>query len=315
MRIERLITYIIIDAEKTIEDSKWIPKRCRKLAPAASEMRSCRFNNLCFFLLILVLSAQPLAIGRIVDTFFSLAVSKGRSRPTGDAVVEFDEFGGIPQLTNTYKAVAKASVIVAIRSVNATVLSYTAKNSSSLQVPVGAQPLNGFIDSRQYMLITGLAGDARTVIRHAKQVALNYTVAFDTAPTGRFIAHEVGRFLQEHTVRSGMRPLACHVFIADSAKEKSLYEIDAAGNIAQIWAGVAGGNMAAGRNILQDHLNGTAISSVEKAKDIAEEIFLAHSIAREKLSESLRNENDETTGSPIRADTYHTVHFVVNDNE
>ena len=170
-------------------------------------MRSRRLNNLCSFLLILVLSAQPLAIGRIVDTFFSLAVSKGRSRPSGDAVVEFDEFGGIPQLKNTFKAVAKASVIVAIRSVNATVLSYTAKNSSSLQVPVGAQPLNGFIDSKQYMLITGLAGDARTVIRHAKQVALNYTVAFDTAPTGRFIAHEVGRFLQEHTVRSGMRPL------------------------------------------------------------------------------------------------------------
>jgi 20S proteasome alpha/beta subunit len=280
-------------------------------------MRTCQLSNLCSFFLTLFLSAQPVAIGRVFDTFFSLAVSKGtRTRPSGDAVVEFDEFGGIPQLKNTYMAVAKASVIVAIRSVNATILSYTAKNSSSLQVPVGAQSLNGFIDPSQYMLITGLAGDARTVIRHAKQVALNYTVAFDTAPTGRFIAHEVGKFLQEHTVRSGMRPLACHLFIADSAKEKSLYEVDAAGNIAQIWAGVAGGNMAAGRNILQDHLNGTAISNVEEAKNIADQIFLAHSIAREKLLEGLRNDNDEITGPPSRnADTYHTVHFVLHDSK
>ena len=279
-------------------------------------MKLCHSNYVSSFFLVLFLSVQPIAIGRIVDTFFSLAVSKGRNRPSGDAVVEFDEFGGIPQLKNTYKAVAKASVIVAIRSVNATVLSYTAKNSSSLQVPVGAQSLNGFIDSNQYMLITGLAGDARTVIRHAKQVALNYTVAFDTAPTGRFLAHEVGKFLQEHTVRSGMRPLACHVFVADGAKEKSLYEIDAAGNIAQIWAGVAGGNMAAGRNILLDHLNGTAISSVEQAKDIADQIFLAHSTARGKLLEGFRDENDENTGPSIRnADTYHTVHFVLNDSK
>lgn len=263
-------------------------------------------------LLISVLLNVSIA-GRISDTFFSLAVSKSarNNRPSGDAVVEFDEFGGLPQLQNTYRAIAKSSTVVAIRSTNATLLSYTAKNVSTLQIPVGAQLLNSLYSPQQYLLITGLAGDARCVIRHAKQVALNYTIAFDTAPTGRHIAYEVGKFLQGYTVQAGMRPLACHAFIADCANEKALFEIDAAGNVAQIWAGVAGSNMAGGRSILEARLNCSAISSIVIAEEIADSI-LQLSIGEKKNFTDI-GDSDSIYGNERDNGAYHTVHFVLND--
>lgn len=264
-------------------------------------------------LLILYLLQNVFVTGRISDAFFSLAVSKSaRNRPSGDAVVEFDEFGGLPQLQNTYRAIAKSSTIVAIRSTNATLLSYTAKNVSALQMPVGAQSLNSLNNPRQYLLITGLAGDARCVIRHAKQVALNFTIAFETVPSGRYIADEVGKFLQGYTVQAGMRPLACHTFIADGVNEKSLYEIDAAGNVAQIWAGVAGGNMAAGRNVLESRLNCTAVSSIAIAEELADSI-LSVSIGKQKNSTDT-DHIDSPYSDNRESGAYHTVHFVLHDN-
>lgn len=271
---------------------------------------------LCWCALLNFLSRNFLVLGALSNSFLNLAVSKGRSRPSGDAVVEFDEFGGLPQLEMTYRAIGKASSIVAIRSVNATILSYTVNNSSSIRVPVGAQTLNQLNNPWQYLLITGLAGDARCVIRHAKQVVLNYTMEFDAIPTGKFIAYEVGKFLQEYTVKGGMRPLACHLFIADSYIEKSLYEIDAAGNVAQIWAGVGGSNMACGRNILEGHLDGAAVSSVEKAKYIAELALEISSGEREELIDILNTSNEIDSTNDFFEDTaVRCVHFTLIDKE
>jgi 20S proteasome alpha/beta subunit len=251
--------------------------------------------------------------GRISYTLISLAVSKSaRNRHSGDAVVEFDEFGGLPQLQNTYHAISKSSTIVAIRSTNATLLSFTAKNISTLQIPIGAQSLNSLNNPQQYLLITGLAGDARCVIRHAKQVALNYTIAFETVPSGRYIADEVGKFLQGYTVQAGMRPLACHTFIADGVHEKSLYEIDAAGNVAQIWAGVAGGNMVTGRSVMESRLNCTAVPSIAIAEELSDSIL---SVSRGKQKNSTdADDSDSLYDDERNSGAYHTVHFVLQDN-
>ena len=246
------------------------------------------------------------------SSFLNLAVSKARSRPSGDAVVEFDEFGGLPQLENTYRAIGRASTIVAIRSANATILSYTTNNSTSIQLPIGAQSLNQLNNPWQFLLISGLAGDARCVVRHAKQIVLKYTMEFDAVPTGKFIAHEVGKFLQEYTVKGGLRPLACHIFIADSFVEKSLYEVDAAGNVAEIWAGVAGSNMVDGRDILVGHLHGSAITSIEKAIEIAESVLECAGSERRKLLDILNTaaDTDEFPKESVRS-----VHFTLFDKE
>jgi 20S proteasome alpha/beta subunit len=161
------------------------------------------------------------------------------------------------------------------------------------------------------LLITGLAGDARSVVRHAKQVVLNHTVAFDTVPTGYFIAHEVGKYLQEFTVNGRTRPLACHVFIADGFNEKSLYEIDAAGNVAQIWAGVGGKYMESGRDILEDCLNGAAVFSVEEARTIAESILQGNGSKKKMLF--LDGEVTEDSENIVVDGTYNTVHFALYD--
>mmetsp|Transcript_7053 Transcript_7053/g.7160 ORF Transcript_7053/g.7160 Transcript_7053/m.7160 type:complete len:272 (-) Transcript_7053:671-1486(-) len=268
-----------------------------------------RFSILRLHFLFFV-SSIIIVTGGLFDSLLNLAVSAGtRSRSSGPAV-EFDEFGGLPQLENTYKAIAKASTVVAIRTVNATLLSFTVKNSSALQVPIGVQSLNSLTNSGHYLLITGLAGDARSVVRHAKQVVLNHTVAFDTVPTGYFIAHEVGKYLQEFTVNGRTRPLACHVFIADGYNEKSLYEIDAAGNVAQIWAGVGGKYMESGRDILENRLNGAAVSSIDEAKIIAESILQGNGFKKKVLF--LDGEITED-GEDVVDGNYNTVHFPLYD--
>ena len=274
-----------------------------------SSKKLIKFSSL---VVLISLLWNVLVTSTLSGTLLNLAVSKGRIRPSGDAVVEFDEFGGLPQLENTYRAIGRASTIVAIRSVNATILSYMTNNSTSIQVPIGAQSLNRLNNPWQFILITGLAGDARCVVRHAKQVVLKYTMEFDAVPTGNFIAHEVGKFLQEFTVKGGSRPLACHIFIADSFVEKSLYEVDAAGNVAEIWAGVAGSNMVDGRDILFGHLHGSAIISTEKAIEIAESVLECAGGETRKLQDisNAAADTEEFFSGSTRC-----VHFTLFDKE
>ena len=224
----------------------------------------------------------------------SLAVTSGyreRSKDTS-RTVEYDEFGGLPQLENTYRAIGRASTIVALRTVdNATVVSYLGTKQSAIQLPIGAQLLNNLINPYQHLLITGLAGDARLITRYARQIVLNHTVAFETAPSGSHIANKIGSLLQEYTVRSGTRPLAVHCFVIDGLVERSLHEIDAAGNVAQVWAGVAGAHMRNGMDILVSHLNGSAVDSIDVAKDLATSILQVAVDSRNKA-----DEDDETAG-------------------
>jgi 20S proteasome alpha/beta subunit len=225
----------------------------------------------------------------------TLAVTSGyreRSKDTS-RTVEYDEFGGLPQLENTYRAIGRASTIVAIRTGdNATVVSYLGTKQSAIQLPIGAQLLNNLINPYQHLLITGLAGDARLITRYARQVVLNHTVAFEAAPSGTHIANKIGSLLLEYTVRGGTRPLAVHCFVVDGLVERSLHEIDAAGNVAQVWAGVAGTHMRKGMDILVSHLNGSAVDSVDVAKD------LASSILQLAVDSKAKEEDDDDATSP-----------------
>jgi 20S proteasome alpha/beta subunit len=232
----------------------------------------------------------------------NLAVTSGMNWKVkkADAVVEFDEYGGLPQLENVYRGIQKASTVIALRTENATLFSYQTSNASSLQIPMGGQALNTLVNPWQHLLITGLSGDARLVVRHAKEWVLNHTVAYDSAPSGKLIAHAVGRYLQSFTMGGGTRPLCCHVFIADGLREGALYEIDAAGSVAQIWAGVAGRYMVKGRQLLEDRLNGTAIYSVGVAKELAELI--------------LRNGQRNVVNETVDSSASEFAHFLLPDS-
>eukprot|EP01041_Mallomonas_annulata_P007847 gene7847-16055_t len=197
------------------------------------------------------------------SSFMSYVSARG-SFVNKEPVTKYDEFGRLPQLENTYKAISKASSIVAIRSTNCTVLSFSSQDDSRLILSVGAQTLNPLVNPWQYIYLTGSAGDCRLITRYAQTRVLNYTVSFNVPPSGLYIANEVGRYLQQKTTEGGARPLACHVFIID-AIHGELYEIDAAGNVSEVLGGVAGRGAQMGLEILEhDMASGASLDDIKQ---------------------------------------------------
>ena len=241
--------------------------------------------------LLFLLNVTTTLAGVFVTPWCSLAVTSGyRERKSTSRNVEFDEFGSLPQLENVYRAIDKALTIVALRTENATVVSFLGMKPAAFQQPIGPQLLNNLMNPYQHLLITGLSGDARLVTRYARQLVLNHTVAFETPPSGTYLANEIGSFLQDQTVRGGTRPLAVHCFVIDGLIEHSLHEIDAAGNVAQAWAGIAGEMRKKGREMLSSRLNGSAISTIDVAKELATAVLQVAIENKARLEEEEKEE-------------------------
>ena len=251
-----------------------------------------------YIVILCVLNVSLSFAGVFLTPWCSLAVTSGyRERKSTTRSVEFNEFGNLPQLEYVYRAIDKALTIVALRTANATVVSFLGMKPTTFQQPIGPQLLNNLMNPHQHLLITGLSGDARLVTRYARQLVLNHTVAFETAPSGSYLANEIGSFLQEQTVRSGTRPLAVHCFVLDGLIEHSLHEIDAAGNVGQVWAGIAGELRKKGREILSPRLNGSAISTIDVAKELASTVLQIAIESKAKLDEE--EKEDDGNGSVI----------------
>jgi len=220
-----------------------------------------------------------------------------------DLYVDYDEFGNLPLLREVYeKGLSLAPTCIAVRCANATVFAYHWDSVvRSLQVPLGGKPMNMLIAPRQYLMVTGFAGDCRVVTRFARQVVLNHTVSFNTAPTGEYIAQRVSAFLQRATMTPGMRPFCCHAFVGDAATlqaKGSLHEVDTAGRIARVYAGIAGRGMTKGRSVLREALTSQKVNcstgittlSIDEAKALARSIL-------EKIDGDqsiIKNETNET---------------------
>ena len=248
----------------------------------------------CFIVYVFLLCLTTTFAGVFLTPWCSLAVTSGyRERKSTSRTVEFNEFGSLPQLEYVYRAIDKAVTIVALRTANATIVSFLGMKPTAFQQPIGPQLLNNLMNPNQHLLITGLSGDARLVTRYARQIVLNHTVAFETAPSGTYIANEIGSFLQEQTVRGGIRPLAVHCFVIDGLIEHSLHEIDAAGNVAQVWAGIAGEMRKKGREILSPRLNGSAISTIDVAQELATAVLQVVVDNKARLEEEEKEEEDE----------------------
>jgi len=189
--------------------------------------------------------------------FLGLSVSIRRPGSTQKEpiFVDFDEFGSLPQLKNVYAAIGRSPTIVVIRTENSTVLGYNKLQvSSPLQIEYGGSLFNPLIKNSTYMLVTGFGGDCRVVTKYAKQIAINHTIEFNCNPTGLYVATKIGAFLQRMTITNGVRPYAVHTFIIDSDSKRDkigkIYEIDAFGNIEQVYGGIAGSNHIKCRQLL-----------------------------------------------------------------
>jgi len=189
-------------------------------------------------------------------------------------------------LDAVYSSMERASPVCALRfshetNGNGTLFVSGYDNSSTLQIPIGAQAITMLLNPFQRLLITGGAGDCRAVIRFAKQTALNHTFAFDAAPSGLYLANAIGSFLQGQTLGSD-RPLACHVFLVHGLRPPfGLFSIDASGVVDQVHAGCAGRGMKQGMELLEEqyHVGNVSLS---EAMSLAEKVINSPSLLKKQ---------------------------------
>lgn len=146
--------------------------------------------------------------------------------------------------------------------------------------------------SQQSVLITGDIGDARVATRMIMQISLNHTFDYDCAASGKYLAESLGSFIQRATMGAD-NPLKAHVLIASTIQEHaiSLHSVDAAGNVAEVMAGVAGRGMTKGMALLEEQYR-TNITLAE-AKELASRIINISVEGDENYSEKeIREDGD-----------------------
>lgn len=210
------------------------------------------------------------------NTLFVTSSVRGRTnriiyKEKEPVLTEFDEDGGIQDISTVYAAIEKSPRALVMSIENGTLLSYNIPSTySSLQVSYGGSPLTMLSNPSQYMLITGIGGDCRYITRKVKQIALNHTMSFDCEPTALYIAKKVSNILQYSTMTSGSRLFATHIFICDQ-RDKKIFEIDAIGNIAELNAGVSGHSMVKYNQLLQESYKHNL--PLQEAENIARDIL------------------------------------------
>ena len=250
------------------------------LIPSLFHDRSVHCINLCSF--------------KMVQSYISLAVSnryKKKVRQNSDmAGIEstiFPESGGVEAIEKAYKAVNQAKTVVVLKTAcNTVVCGYQINNSSRvLQTPMsstGYYPLS----TSQYILITGLVGDCREVLKYAAQLYSNHLFDLDTVScTSSYLAKKISLLLQKG---SGDRPFACHMFIVDTRPGidsafsalagPQIFEITAAGAISVVEAGVIGKGMLNGRRILGEYSSSNI--QLEDAKKLINHIISGETSSR-----------------------------------
>jgi hypothetical protein len=257
------------------------------------------------YLVLLLTSLYVEVSCKLGHLLFNLAVqAPSRRRGSRESVIDFDAFGNVPKLEEAYCDLDENALpIVAIifRGNNSSkgeieegiLLAYgTLPSASSMQQEKGTKNSTEptlFLPSRslqrrlgfqmcaplgsdsQKVLMTGRSGDARSVMRLALQVSLNHTFDFDSSASGKYIAENVGQYLQRTTMGAETL-LRTHLFIAsaDEAHPVSLHSVDAGGNVVDLVAGNAGRHKKIGSEILEDSYrsNLTLIEAKELAKQI-----------------------------------------------
>jgi len=171
----------------------------------------------------------------------------------------FDEFEELPSVKAAVDLVLGARQIAVLRLSNGTLVAYTTPRVGEhvLQHAIGCAPLHRVVDSRYHLLVTGVVGDCRKVVKHVKQLVLNHSMEYLTPPTAEMIADSLG----DHLKSSQGRQLACHAFIIDSgfisssastaASRGKVLEVNTAGSYSQVVCGTAGFNMIPGGTIMQ----------------------------------------------------------------
>lgn len=142
--------------------------------------------------------------------------------------------------------------------------------------------------SQQSILITGDIGDTRAATRMAMQISLNHTFDYDCAASGKYLAESLGDLVQQATMGPD-NPLKAHVLIASTTPEHviSLHSVDAAGNVAEVMAGVAGRGMTKSMALLEEQYKPSI--SLAEAKELASRLI---NISATSLEEDVEGQKE-----------------------
>jgi 20S proteasome alpha/beta subunit len=248
-------------------------------------------------------------------SLMSLLMSRNNRRREVEEF-SFDDTGRVPGIDAAYRAIEKASTIIAIKASNATVLTYRIKDTfeSSLLVS-SSNKFTRLFHPNLYIFSTGIAGDCRYVSDFAAKEVCDYIASYGCPPSGTYIAEKVGTLKTTISGKGAERFLATHSFVIDVAaqgdgaeepdgaghismrtrgfgsgpRNSPLYEIDAGGNFVAVHAGISGaGALKLGKAMLEDGFHPNM--SPEEAKVLAEKII--RDIEKEALEKS-RDEDDD----------------------
>lgn len=271
-------------------------------------------------LMCILLSHIKRCEGSLVFMSFGLSVSKGtrpRKRVTNEitsVTTVFDEFGSLPQVKYAYQAISHSRRVATFRRQNATVVAYTLPSGDGLQQSIGCKPLYMLevpLESGpcHHLLLTGIAGDCRIVVRHMKQMVLNHTMEFDASPSGDYLAAKLGSLLQSHTSGGG-RLLAAHCFListphasiddstgtsitTEPASKGTIFEVSATGSVSQVQGGTAGGmHMQHARRLLEERYE--AELSVNSSRALLFDVFNATSGTNDRDEEVSLQHNEHS---------------------
>lgn len=160
-------------------------------------------------------------------------------RKSSNDKTKYDEFGHIPQLDNAQKALNNAKTVVVVRVSNGTIVGmiedWTTKGLVVSQGGKVITSLTGF-KPHLYLVMTGLVGDGRYIIRKARELFIDHVVDFDRNIPPRILCSKLGDELM-NLLMGGGRPLAVHLFILS---DKKVWQVECNSAITQIYAGAAG---------------------------------------------------------------------------
>eukprot|EP01039_Chlorochromonas_danica_P005747 gene5747-6331_t len=229
------------------------------------------------FVLVLLSLDWLCASSSLVTLFSSVLRPRGPSRRSSSERQEvtnrLDQFGDIPALRYALQALDQAQSVAVLRLAdNSTLVGLLSDYEQRLQVSIGSQHLKALDPPHLHLLVTGFAGDSRSLLRYARQLVVNHTLDYDSGPSGRWVAHRLGRWLQEN-VRSHQRPYVVHFFVIETFAERrgKIYEVNAAGSVQEVRAGVAGRQAGQAVDKIFQHLSQQPVLIDNRGGEIADE--------------------------------------------
>ncbi len=279
-------------------------------------MRSLLWAILAFALFSASVSARKIP-------WVTLSIPKFKRNRQQSSAVTFDKLGTKQSMDSSYKVMAQSTPIIALRTCNATIVAYFDPffNTSKLQTGIGSQHFNSLADSTQHVVVTGLVGDCRLVVRYAKQVAVNHTAEFGCLPTGNFIAQKLSAHVQK-IGREGY--LTCHSLIIDSRPGVgTIHEVSAVGAVSEVRGAVAGGPLMQEMKEAREEAVATEMQSTESTTDSTEtleqqrsrhfektKVIIDKTLRLAKSTNRLGEEQEEPTAAPPqqRPIRYHLIH-------